>query len=263
MTLSLYAASSDWTEAGINAVNAPAKEALLATFSGIVQAGQVLVLPLSGHIGAPGIYSFILEAAPENGNVGLGSKENPAPASRPQLEITTVGNSPPVFSPSALSTPVNQPLTVTYMELLAGAYDPDGDPVSLVLVNGGTSAGGSVTMGANDLTYTPSIDYSGPDSFVLTVQDGRGTFTSATVSMQVISPVDEAFKRVPTVSREAGDVVRIRFEGIPQFDHLIQRSINLKDWTTLATVNGSTTGMIDHIDPSPPEEAAFYRVATP
>ena len=264
MILNLYAAeSNDWTEAGINGAIAPAKGALLASFSGVVEANQVLSFDLSPHLLGPGIYSFILESAPLEGNVGFASKEHPVITSRPRLDLTVLGNSPPVFTASPAATQVNQSLTIDYTELLASASDPDGDPVTLVLASGSTSAGGFVTMGPGSLTYTPSIDYFGPDSFLLTVQDGRGTFTSAELAIQVVSPVDEVFSRAPTVSREGENTVRIRFEGIPGFDHLIQRSIDLQAWMTLATVNGGLSGEIDHIDPAPPAAAAFYRIATP
>jgi hypothetical protein len=198
-----------------------------------------------------------------DGIIGLASREHPAPASRPVLEITTVGNSPPVFTAPPVTTQVNVPLTLDFSELLAGAYDPDGDPVTFVSYQGGTSAGGFVTMGSDSLFYTPSIDYSGPDSVLLTVQDGRGTFTSSLLAIEVVSPVDQVFARTPTVSREGGNAVRIRFDGIPGFDHLIQRSVNLQIWTTLATINGGTSGEVDHLDPEPPAGAAFYRIATP
>ena len=264
MNLSLYAAeSNDWTEAGIQGDNAPAKGALIAFFSGAVEAGQAVSFDLSQHLPGPGIYSFILESNPADGNVGFASKEHPVTTSRPRLDLNVLGNSAPVFSAPPAATEVNQPLSLAYAELLKAASDLDGDPVTLVLASGGTSSGGFVTMGPESLTYTPSIDYFGPDSFVLTVQDGRGTFTSAVLAIEVISPVEEAFSRIPTVSREGESTARIRFEGIPGFDHLIQRSIDLQVWITLATVNGGTSGQIDHIDPAPPASAAFYRIATP
>ena len=264
MNLSLYAAESDdWTEAGINGANAPAKGALLASFSGIVEAGQEVAFDLSEHLLGPGIYSFILEDDSLEGNVRFASKEHPVTASRPRLDLTVLGNSPPGFTTPPVATEVNQPLTIAYSELLEAASDPDGDPVTLVLASGSTSAGGFVTMVPGSLVYTPSIDYFGPDSFLLTVQDGRGGFTSAVLAIQVVSPADEAFSRTPTVSREGENTVRIRFEGIPGFDHLIQRSIDLQAWITLATVNGGASGEIDHIDPAPPAPTAFYRIATP
>lgn len=264
MILSLYAAeSAEWTEAGINGANAPAKGVLLATFSGVVEAGQDIVFSLSEHVTEPGIYSFILENDPIDGNIGFASKEHPAAPSRPRLEVTVVGNSLPLATPPPLFTAVNQPLTVAFTELLEGASDPDGDPVTIVLANGATSAGGSVTMGSGSLVYSPAIDYSGPDSFLLTVQDGRGAFSQSLLAIQVTSPVEEAFARVPTVSREGENAVRIRFQGIPGFDHLVQRSTDLANWSTLATVNGGTSGEIDHLDSDPPVPAVFYRISTP
>ncbi len=264
MTLSLYAAEpGEWTEAGIDGSNAPAKGRLLWTYSGIVEAGQELSFILQDHILGPGTYGFILESDPMDGQVGFASKEHSLAIFRPRLEVTTVGNSPPVFSPTAVETGVNQPLVLPYAELLAGASDADGDPVTLVPVAGSTSAGGFVSPGTASLTYTPSIDYAGPDSVFLTVQDGRGAFTTARLDIAVISPVGEAFSRVPTVTREGPDAVRIRFDGIPGFDHLVQRSIDLQSWITLATVNGQTSGVVEHVDPAPPAGAAFYRIATP
>ena len=264
MTLSLYAAEpGDWTEAGINGASAPAKGALLATFSGVVEAGQEVVFSLWEHIAEPGIYGFILENDPIDGSVGFASKEHPASASRPHLEVTVVGNSLPVFAAAPVFTEVNRPLTISHAELLDGAFDPDGDPVTFVLASGGTSAGGFVTMGEGSLTYTPAIDYSGPDSYLLTVQDGRGAFSQAVLAIQVTSPVEEAFARVPTVVREGEKAMRIRFQGIPGFDHLIQRSTDLLSWSTLATVNGGVSGEVDHLDPDPPAPAAFYRISTP
>jgi hypothetical protein len=264
VNLSLYAAeSNDWTEAGIHDDHVPSKGALLATFEGIVQAGQEVTFDLSEHLAEPGIYSVILEAAPQDGIVGFASRENPVAAGRPRLDLTVSGNSPPVFTAPPLVTQVNQAVTVPYSELLADASDPDGDPVSFVLIPGGTGSGGFVTMGSESLTYTPSIDYAGPDSFQLTVQDGRGTFTPSVLAIQVISPVEQAFSRTPTLGREGDDDVRIRFEGIPGFDHLIQRSTDLQAWTTLATVNGGTSGEVDHLDTEPPAGTVFYRIATP
>lgn len=264
MTLQLHAAASnDWTENAVNGINAPAKGPLLATFSGVVEAGQQVVFALDGHVAGPGIYSFILESDPLDGNIAFASKEHADPASRPLLEVITIGNSPPVFTSRSISTLVNQSVTVGYEELLEGTSDPDGDPVTFLLNDGDTAAGGAIVMNEESLTYTPSIDYFGADSFLLTVQDGRGTFTSAELLIQVISPEDEAFQRSPTVTREGPSLVRIAFQGIPDFEHLVQRSVNLVDWTTLAVVNGQSTGEVEHLDSSPPAGRAFYRIASP
>ena len=84
-----------------------------------------------------------------------------------------------MFEGFAASTLVNRPLVVAFAEIVAACSDPDNDPVSVVWWEGTTSAGGEVTMGAESLSYTPVIDYEGPDDFQLTVQDGRGGFASA------------------------------------------------------------------------------------
>jgi len=264
VTLHLHAANStDWTETTLSGSNRPAKGPELSTLSGPVGAGESLAFSLSDHITGPGIYTFILECDPTESGAAFVSKEHASVAFRPVLELAVTGNTPPVFTGRSYSTEVNRALVLPYAELLAGASDVDGDPVTFVIASGGTSAGGNLVMGPESLTYTPSIDFTGPDSFPLTVQDGRGTFSTANFAIQVTPLVSEVFARIPTLSREGESAVRIRFLGIPAFDHRIQRSTDLITWTTLATVNGGATGEIDHLDPAPPAGAAFYRIATP
>jgi Bacterial Ig domain/Domain of unknown function (DUF5060) len=264
VTLHLHAATSnDWTESTLSGSNRPAKGPELSTVTGPVGAGESRVFPLADHITGPGIYTFILESDPTESGAAFASKEHASVASRPVLELAVTGNTSPVFSGRAYSTEVNRALVIPYAELLAGASDADGDPVTFVIASGATSAGGNLVMGPESLTYTPSIDFTGPDSFPLTVQDGRGTFSTASFAIQVTPLVSEVFARIPTLSREGESAVRIRFLGIPAFDHRIQRSTDLLTWTTLATVNGGATGEIDHLDPAPPAGAAFYRIATP
>ncbi|MCW1923698.1 DUF5060 domain-containing protein [Luteolibacter arcticus] len=262
VTLRAFSAlSNDWNEAGISMATAPEKGAELAVFSGAVGAGETIEIDLGEMVTGPGIHGIILEA--ESGEASFVSKESADEAGWPKLVVTTHGNTVPVYDGYAFLATVNEPLTLPYAALLAGAYDPDGDPVTPVIANGSSSQGGQVVMDAEGLTYTPSIDYFGPDSFVLTVGDGRGGFATAEITVQVNEPPPAAPPAPPTVERVAEGVMRFRYLGTPGVNHTLQRSIDLVEWLTLATDLGLETGEIDYLDTEALESAAFYRITTP
>jgi PKD repeat protein len=88
-------------------------------------------------------------------------------------------NRPPVATAQNVSTNQDAALAVT-----VSATDPDGDPLVYsvsVLPEHGTLSGG-----APDLVYTPAAGYSGPDGFEFVVDDGRGGFDAAAVTIDVI-----------------------------------------------------------------------------
>ncbi|HEX5357270.1 MAG TPA: retention module-containing protein, partial [Aquabacterium sp.] len=72
------------------------------------------------------------------------------------------------------------------------ASDPDGD--ALTYAKGSDPAHGTVSVNANGTwTYTPSKDYNGADSFTVTVSDGKGGTTTATIDIG-INPVNDGPK---------------------------------------------------------------------
>ncbi|MEW6152470.1 MAG: Ig-like domain-containing protein [Actinomycetota bacterium] len=71
------------------------------------------------------------------------------------------------------------------IDVLANDSDPDGDPLSIV----GHTVPGQGTVSVNvdkTLAYTSTCCYSGPDSFVYTVSDGKGATAQATVAVTVM-----------------------------------------------------------------------------
>jgi hypothetical protein len=265
MTLRLYAANSNaWSEETISSASSPSKGALLATFSGDITEGRVVEFDVSSGVIAPGVYSFILEADSSTRDVSFASSENATASIRPALVVGTGENAPPEFSGFSTFTPVNNPAIISYALLLAGATDPDGDPVSPVIASGSTAAGGYVTMGSTSLTYTPPIDFSGMDSFPLTVQDGRGGFTSADIVVTVEPEDGITGLGAPSMERLAGNQTRIRFHGVPGVQYSFQRSTNLAQWTTIWTVTAGVDGVVEYTDVSPPPGGrAYYRLAGP
>ncbi|MCW5558146.1 MAG: hypothetical protein KIT22_09995 [Verrucomicrobiae bacterium] len=57
--------------------------------------------------------------------------------------------------------------------------------------------------------------------------------------------------------------VELRFEGgTPGSRYRIQRSVTLRDWTSLVVVEAGADGAFSFTDPEPPVNAAFYRAVS-
>ena len=96
----------------------------------------------------------------------------------------TVTNLPPTANAQSVSTPQNTALPIT----LTGS-DPANIPLTFVIVGspaGGTLTGLNTNTGA--VTYTPTNNFSGTDSFTFRVNNGYNNSTTATVTVTV-SPV--------------------------------------------------------------------------
>ena len=75
-------------------------------------------------------------------------------------------------------------------DLLANDTDPDGNPLTIIEVNGAT--GGAVQLLANGvIEFTPDANYNGPAAFTYTVSDGNGGVDTASVNLN-ITPVNDA-----------------------------------------------------------------------
>ena len=88
------------------------------------------------------------------------------------------------------------------LDLGSFCFDPDGD--ALVFERRSTPSHGSVSAGpAESLTYTPTTDYLGPDSFTYVARDDRGVESAvATFSLSVVA------SNAPTCAAPAPITVR-------------------------------------------------------
>src|SRR5205807_2636563 len=150
--------------------------------------------PRSGarRVGRDGSFSYT-PAANYNGGDSFVYKINDGTAdsnlATVSLTITAV-NDAPVAAAESHTTAEDTALTVDAASgLLAQATDIDGDPLTAVLVSGPSH--GTLTLNSNgSFTYTPSLNYNGPDSFVYQVNDGAADSNLATVSLTVTAVND-------------------------------------------------------------------------
>ncbi len=99
------------------------------------------------------------------------------------IPVSTPTNQAPVAMAASISTNEDTGLTIT----LKGT-DPENSPLTYSVV--ATPTKGSLSGNAPNLTYTPSTDFNGNDSFTFRVNDGSLTSSTATVSITVL-PVND------------------------------------------------------------------------
>ncbi len=91
-------------------------------------------------------------------------------------------NTPPVADDDTVFTQINNPITIDL-----SASDINGDPLTFSTVSG-TVNGTLSDITDNQITYTPNVDYLGPDSFTFKANDGTDDSNIATVTITVNPP---------------------------------------------------------------------------
>jgi hypothetical protein len=91
----------------------------------------------------------------------------------------TVVNRAPAADAQSVSTLENTPRQIT----MTGS-DPDGDPLTFVICSG--PAHGTISGSSPNFTYTPALDYYGPDCFKVKAYDGVDYSASVKISINVI-----------------------------------------------------------------------------
>jgi hypothetical protein len=170
---------------------------------------------------------------------------------------------PPVAGNVWLQAVQNQSASITTTQILAYAYDPDGDPLTVSSVQAASTNGGSVAFAGNTVTYTPATNYFGFDSFSYTVSDGNGGTATGNVSVLVlfssnISSTLMSPKRLP------GGKLQLTFVGAPGCPYGVQRATVLTGpWSELGVVTVGSGGSGQLVDTNPPPTGAFYRTVFP
>ena len=92
----------------------------------------------------------------------------------------------PVTNPDTASTPEDEPVVI---DVLGNDTDPNGDPLTVISA---TAPNGTVEINPDGtLTYTPDLDFNGPDEITYTVTDPDGNTATSTVAVTV-TPVNDA-----------------------------------------------------------------------
>ena len=142
-------------------------------------------------------------------------------------------NDAPTATAQSVSTDEDVAVGIT----LSGS-DPEGDTLSFTIVT--QPIGGSLSVTAANVVYTPDAGLSGPDSFTFTVSDGEFTSAEATVTIDVAAVNDAPTATAQSVSTDEDTALPITLAGTdPENDTL-----------TFAIVTGPGNGTLSGTAPN-------------
>src|SRR6185312_1904960 len=101
------------------------------------------------------------------------------------LAITVTGaNDPPLANKDSFTTAEDAPFLIAAASLLQNDTDADHDTLSILSV--GAAGHGTVALNPDgSVSYTPTTNYNGTDSFSYTISDGHGGTSTAQVNLTV------------------------------------------------------------------------------
>ena len=153
---------------------------------------SLVTAPPHGTLDLNGDGSFTFTpAANYTGSGSFTYRVSDGTAFSPAATVTIVvnnSNTAPVAVADSFATPRNTKLIVGNVAgLLANDSDADDDALTAVLVS--LPARGTLVLSADgSLTYTPTNNFSGPDSFAYRAHDGTTNSATVTVTLAVLPP---------------------------------------------------------------------------
>jgi hypothetical protein len=172
-------------------------------------------------------------------------------------------NRMPAFPGYSLATAYQTPVAVALGKLLPKASDADGDSLTVTAAGPASANGGTVALQAGRILYMPPNNFSGADTFPVTVTDAGGASGVGSVTVTVGLPPSAGGVGVnpPVLTPLPDGKMGVSFHGIPGRSYIVQRSVDgLANWSTLATVVADAAGRVSFTDDSPPAGSAFYRL---
>ncbi len=133
------------------------------------------------------------------------------------LTVTPV-NDAPVANNQTIGTPEDIALAVT----LSGS-DIDSGSLTFSVVSG--PAHGSLSGAAPNLTYTPALNYNGPDSFTFKANDSQANSAPATIQIAVFAVNDAPVANTQSVSTFQDTALAINLSGSDVDGDLLTHSV--------------------------------------
>ncbi len=187
--------------------------------------GEITFTPEADYDGAVTDITYTVED-------NLGATSNPATVS---VAITPV-NDAPVAANDASSGPINVTQTIV---VLANDNDIDGGPLQVVSAS---ASNGSVGVNPdNTLSYTPNLNYSGPDTISYTISDGAGGSDTASVSVTVGGTNMPPLIDLDSTDNTAGETFADDLES-GNYSGSTGSSVWASNWMEVGEANGPSSG---------------------
>ena len=140
-------------------------------------------------------------------------------------------NGAPTANPQSVTTNEDTAKAITLT-----ASDPDNDPLTFSVVTGPMH--GALSGAAPNLTYTPTANYNGADSFTFKANDGHVDSNTATVSITVTPVNDPPTADAQSVATNQGTQLNITLTG----SDVETPPANLTFTVTVPPAHGALTG---------------------
>jgi VCBS repeat-containing protein len=195
-------------------------------------------------LNADGSFTYANDGTDATADAFLYSASDGTNGSSPaRVTITIIADSPPVASNDSYTTAPGTTLTVAAPGILANDSDPDGDPLSALLISGVSN--GTLTLNPNgSFTYTPDGTNTATDSFTYEASDGTLTSNAATVSITIDSSVHanaDTFGAAQNTPR-AVDAPGVLANDLLNGSKIVSYGINGTDQTQMGASTPTTSG---------------------
>jgi predicted outer membrane repeat protein/VCBS repeat-containing protein len=154
--------------------------------------------------GSPAIDAANTVTSPATDQRGVARPQGPA-ADIGAFELQVTANRPPVAADQSVMTSEDTAVSGTVT-----ANDPDGNPLTFALVIGPAHGTMQLNASTGGFTYTPALNYNGPDSFTYKANDGRLDSNVATVTITVSSVNDAPVASNDSYTVDEGQVLIVR-----------------------------------------------------
>ncbi|WP_432199573.1 Ig-like domain-containing protein [Erythrobacter sp. W53] len=197
--------------------------------------GTTTATASTGGPGGDGIYTVTVTA--DDGNGGVTST----------TFTWTINNQPPTAVNDTFTGTEDTPIV---LDVLANDIDPDGDPLTPIVVIGAEATNGNAVINPDGtITFTPDPDFNGVATVTYTIQDANGDPATAVATI-TIAPENDApiATALPDRADQDGDVIAIDaailFSDI-EGDTLTYSVSNLPAGLSIDPSTGQITGTID------------------
>ncbi len=210
----------------------------------------LITLPTS----ATGTVALIGQASFDGVSVAIGGRGS----------LRVIPDHPPVAQPDSYPRLFGQPASIPVSVLLSNDSDPENDPLTVTAVSALSANGFPVNLAGGVVTYTPSTNYHGSDSFTYTVSDGYGGQATGTVTLNELNNGLSQNVKLETVSTNG--TVKLRFGGIPGFNYTVEATASLEppSWFILGHAAAGSNGEFEFTDTGAiGQPARYYRSVYP
>jgi Cadherin-like domain len=160
----------------------------------------------------------------------------------------------------SIATQPGQQIVIPSAKLLFNDEADDAtDVLSLALPNAATTEGGTITLAADGVRYSPKAGFTGTDHFTYLLQGALGGTDQTTVAVAVTPDAGNYATVVNWVRQGTGGAV-ISLLGDASKDYLLESSQDLTDWLEVRTLTFDLAGFATFpLEPTPDFNHLFFR----